>query len=319
MTASNGPNGIKTPDFPPGVQRLPATAPPEHFIALLKRDGGVIAENFVPLEVIDKCNADIKPKLDAEQRWNGDFFPKETRKCTSLIANSTTYTTELLMHPLYQAICDHFLTTRNSFWWGDKWKESVSKPQAHTGAAMYIGPGAKAQPLHRDDYLHHNVHTEVPAPWDDERDKNRESAVGLFVAGTNTNKANGATRFIPGSHLWGNYERKSPPDESKTVHAELNKGDAFFMFASCFHGGSANTTTDSYRLVYSTFVTRGWLRQEDNMYLAIPRDVLMRYPRHIQRFIGYSCSDPGCGLVDDLDPMYTLYPEELKTAVPTDY
>lgn len=37
------------------------------------------------------------------------------------------------------------------------------------------------------------------------------------------------------------------------------------MFASCFYGGSANTTTDSYRLVYSTFVTRGWLRQEDNV------------------------------------------------------
>lgn len=55
------------------------------------------------------------------------------------------------------------------------------------------------------------------------------------------------------------------------------------------------------------------------MYLVIPRDVLMRYTRRIQRFIGYSCSDPGCGLVDDLDPIYTLYPEELKTAVLTDY
>ena len=118
-----------------------------------------------------------------------------------MIANSTTYTTELLMHPLYQTICDHFLTTRNSFWWGNKWKGSVSKPQAHTGAAMYIGPGAKPQPLHRDDYLHHNVHTEVPPPWDDERDKDRESAVGLCVAGTDTSIANGATRFIPGSHL----------------------------------------------------------------------------------------------------------------------
>lgn len=53
-----------------------------------------------------------------------------------------------------------------------------------------------------DDYHAHNVHTEVPAPWVDERDMNREMAVGLFVAGTDTNKANGATRFIPGSHLW---------------------------------------------------------------------------------------------------------------------
>jgi ectoine hydroxylase-related dioxygenase (phytanoyl-CoA dioxygenase family) len=176
---------------------------------------------------------------------------------------------------------------------------------------MCIGPGAKAQPLHRDDYLHHNVHTEVDV-WVDERDKNRESAVGLFVAGSQTTMANGATRFIPGSHLWyllsphpqethsssgykyrysagtstdwldrGNYERKSPPNEALAVQAELDKGDAFFMFASCFHGGSANTTIDQQRLVYSTFVTRGWLRQEDNVrsgVLSILVPTLGSYP-----------------------------------------
>jgi hypothetical protein len=55
------------------------------------------------------------------------------------------------------------------------------------------------------------------------------------------------------------------------------------------------------------------------MYLAIPHEILMKYSRRIQRFIGYSTSDPGCGLVNDLDPIYALYPEELKTAVPEDY
>ncbi|KAI1610495.1 hypothetical protein EDD36DRAFT_490737 [Exophiala viscosa] len=304
--------------FPTGVQALPVDAPVVDFIDLLKRDGGVIIRNFVPLDIIDQANKEIWPQIEKEQAWSGEFFPKETRKCTSLVRHSPTYTNRFLMHPLYQAVADHFLTTRNHFWWGNSWKESVSKPQAHTGAAMCIGPGAKAQPLHRDDYLHHNVHTEVDI-WDDGRDRMRESAVGLFVAGSDTSVANGATRFIPGSHLWGNYERKSPPDESLAVYAELNKGDAFFMFASCFHGGSANTTTDSHRLVYSTFVTRGWLRQEDNMYLSIPHDVLMQYDRKIQKFLGYSCSDPGCGLVDDLDPIYQLYPEELAKAVPQDY
>jgi hypothetical protein len=44
-----------------------------------------------------------------------------------------------------------------------------------------------------DDYLTHNVHTEVPAPWVDKQDMNCETAVGLFVAGTDTNKADKAT------------------------------------------------------------------------------------------------------------------------------
>ena len=98
------------------------------------------------------------------------------------------------------------------------------------------------------------AHTEI-SEWDDDRDLNsREAAVGVFVAGVKTHKKNGATRFIPGSHLWGN-ERK--PNEADCFYAELEAGDAFFMLASCYHGGSANTTTDEWRLVYGTFCTRG--------------------------------------------------------------
>lgn len=66
---------------------------------------------------------------------------------------------------------------------------------------MRIGPGGKAQPLHRDDYIAHNVHTEV-SEWDDSRDMRRETAVGCFVAGSRVTPENGGTAFIPGSHLW---------------------------------------------------------------------------------------------------------------------
>ena len=118
-----------------------------------------------------------------------------------MIALSPTYTMTQVMHPLYRAICDHFLTTRSWFWWGDNRKESVSKPYVHSCVAMRIGPGGKAQPLHRDDYIAHNVHTEI-SEWDDERDRNRESAIGCFVAGCKVTKQNGGTAFIPGSHLW---------------------------------------------------------------------------------------------------------------------
>ena len=106
------------------------------------------------------------------------------------------------MHPLYQKVCDTFLTTRSWFWWGDEWKESVSRPYVHSAVASRIGPGAHAQPLHRDDYIHHTIHKEVPAPWDDERDMGKETAIGLFVAGVKARFENGATKFIPGSHLW---------------------------------------------------------------------------------------------------------------------
>ena len=58
------------------------------------------------------------------------------------------------------------------------------------------------------------------------------------------------------------------PQGADTFYAELKKGDAFLMLASCFHGGSANVTKAEYRLVFGTFTTRSWLRQEENVSIS---------------------------------------------------
>lgn len=99
----------------------------------------------------------------------------------------------------------------------------------------------------------------------------------------------------------------------------MEKGDAFLMMASCYHGGGNNITEDQKRLVYSTFATRGYLRQEENQFLAVPRETVKRYDRATQEFIGYYISDPAAGQVEQLDPIYVLYPEMLSTTRPTDY
>lgn len=104
-------------------------------------------------------------------------------------------------------------------------------------------------------------------------------------------------------------DRNSPPDVKQCIYADMEKGDAFLMLASAFHGGGANTTKDEQRLVFGTFVTRGYLRQEENQFLAVPQDVARQYPRDVVEYLGYSISDPACGTVDQLDPIYALYPE----------
>lgn len=159
-------------------------------------------------------------------------------------------------NPLYNSVCEEFLTTKTTTWVGNKQVTDISPPQINSTVVISIGPGASAQPLHRDDSLHHNVKPQVTP---EEYTTSRETAVGVFVAGTKSTKANGATRFIPGSHM--DESLSGPGDESKVVYAELEKGDAFFMLASCYHGGSANTTTDQMRMIYGMFMTRGYLRQ----------------------------------------------------------
>jgi ectoine hydroxylase-related dioxygenase (phytanoyl-CoA dioxygenase family) len=125
-----------------------------------------------------------------------------------------------------------------------------------------------------------------------------------------TKRLSGATRFIPGSHLW-DY-REGPPKEEQTVHAELNPGDAFMMLSGCFHGGSANTTTDEDRVLLSTFNTRGWMRQEENQYLANSMESIKELPSALQERMGYGLSRPFMGWVDLKSPMLLLHPEESK-------
>ncbi|KAJ9149790.1 Phytanoyl-CoA dioxygenase [Pleurostoma richardsiae] len=274
-----------TSRYPPGPRRVQTDTPLEDILELLKRDGGVVIEKLLDRATVEKAIAEITPRLEADKPWTGTFFPGETRRAPGMNAYSPTYTENFLMNPLYQAV------------------------SASTG--IQVGPGAPDQEIHRDDYIHHNVHNEI-SEWVDERDLNsRESAVGLFVAGSKTTKANGATRFLPGSHLWGNDRE---PIEDDVFYAELNVGDAFIMLGSCYHGGSANTTSDQFRLVFSAFCTRGFLRQEENQYLIVSNEQLAKLNRKTQRVLGWAISEPYMGWVDFQDPLKLVYPEEFDKA-----
>ena len=70
---------------------------------------------------------------------------------------------------------------------GDKIEESVSLPQLMNTIIFSIGPGAAAQPLHRDDANQHQYSGAVA-----EHEMGRDFGIGLFVAGKKSTKENGA-------------------------------------------------------------------------------------------------------------------------------
>ncbi|KAL4932874.1 phytanoyl-CoA dioxygenase family protein [Aspergillus undulatus] len=277
--------GLVLDKYDAGLEYLSAEAPLDDIIYLIKCDGGVVLRSLISHEELDKTYDEIKDRMDKDTEWDGEFFP--TRN--------------------FQAVCAELLTTRTTYWWGGKRKESVSKPYLTSGVAIEIGPGAKAQPLHCDSYLYHREVSAIDE-WDNERDRNREVSIGLCVAGCRVTSENGGTQFIPGSHLWAST-RAEPPALEDTITPTLEKGDAFLMLTSVLHGGGANTTTDQRRLVYFNFAVRGFLRQEKNQYLAVPRDIARQYDRATQQFMGYYISEPACGHVHQVDPIYVLNPE----------
>ncbi|KAL2796592.1 hypothetical protein BJX66DRAFT_335832 [Aspergillus keveii] len=316
-----------------GLHYLTPDAPLDDIIHLLKRDGAVGVRGLVSVTDLDQTYDEIKDRMNTDREWEEEFFPKETKRVNGLIGASPTYTRTQAMNPLFQSLCTELLTTRSTFWWGDTRKESVSKPYVTAAVAIQIGPGGKAQPLHGDSYVNHRVREEIE-DW-------------MMVT-----KENGGTQIIPGSHLWyaslhlffpllslsfrllydillgidltfliiaRSTSRPTPPDPSLIITPTLEKGDALLIYSSVMHGGGNNITTDNYRLVYSTFAVRGYLRQEENQFLAIPREVVTTLDRQTQQFIGYYISEPACGHVEQMDPIYVLYPELLGEGGPRDF
>ncbi|EXJ95341.1 hypothetical protein A1O1_00461 [Capronia coronata CBS 617.96] len=295
----------KTAKSSPGVDYFDAaTTTPEMVIDSLVRNGGCFVKNLLSTQEVDTIVSDIRPYIDADVAWTGDFFPKETRRVCSLAEKSPTFIHRVLANPLYLEVCDKMLSSEIESWTGDVYEKSISPPQVNATIAFSIGPGARAQGLHRDSIAHHNRHPAITAA---EYKMGRDSAIDIFVAGKKATKANGTTRFIPGSHLEHYLEK---PDESRAIYAEMDPGDAFIMLASCYHGGSANTTENEERLMLAGFMTKGYLRQEENMYLGVSQEAVKQYPRHIQDILGYGLSAPFLGWVDLKHPRKVLYPDE---------
>ena len=240
----------------PKVQEFQASsAQSKDLVSAICRDGGVIIRNFASSTTLANLEKELRPHLDADEGYEGEFFSKSTRKCQGLAGRSPTFCSDLLCNPLWREVYETMLTTTTKSWNGNQLHECVSKPQLSACAAIAVQPGGKAQPLHRDDMVHH---VDNPAVSAEDYRIGRDTSVGLFVAAKRTTKKNGATRFQPRSHLQATLD---PPKEEDTFYAELEAGDAFMMLASCYHGGSANTSEDEERLIYVHFMIKGYLRQ----------------------------------------------------------
>ena len=101
-----------------------------------------------------------------------------------------------------------------------------------------------------------------------------------------------------------NGDNRSPkPDEVKI--AEMPAGSVLLYVGNMLHGGGANNSTTSrcgLNLVYAL----GWLRQEENQYLAVPVSEVKTFPPELQRLMGYDLGPVNLGFVDHKHPFEIL-------------
>ncbi|WP_432989812.1 phytanoyl-CoA dioxygenase family protein [Dactylosporangium sp. CA-233914] len=275
----------------PSLTTLPATATVDDVVEVLDRDGGVIVKDAVSQELISRVFDEIKPYLDLTPWGEGDFMGTRTRRTSSILAKSPSYA-EVVLSPHLLGAAEAILGREKAYSWvGEQRLDSKSRVQISCTSAIYIFPGETAQPLHRDDFLHHRVH---PGP---------ESQVQALFAGTSYHAANGATMVIPGSHKW---DDDRPPRVEEAVPAEMTRGSCLIHLGSTYHGGGANVTKDEPRLAMVLAFARGYLRQEENQYLAVPKQQVLKYPERIQRLLGWDVHEPYCGWWELQDPHVLL-------------
>jgi ectoine hydroxylase-related dioxygenase (phytanoyl-CoA dioxygenase family) len=278
---------------------LSADCSPADACAVLDVCGAVIVEGLLSQAVIEAVNDEVEPhvaRADLDMRHLNpavQFFHAKARHVTGLAAKSPTFATAVMMHPLLLAICDRVLAP------------SCARYQLNLAHLLERMPGAEDQLLHRDE----DVWNLLPRP-------HPELQVASVIAMVDFARDNGATRLVPGSHRW---ERGRTPNDAEMACAEMPAGSAVVYLGSTLHGGGGNITHAPRRGVHLSY-TLGWLRTEENNYLAVPPEVASTLPRDCQALLGYAVHDAidtgggYLGMLDLRDPLEVVFNEPTHRA-----
>jgi ectoine hydroxylase-related dioxygenase (phytanoyl-CoA dioxygenase family) len=157
-------------------------------------------------------------------------------------------------------------------------------------SSIRIGPGETAQPIHADDMV-------IPLA------KPHGAIIcNSMWALTDFSDANGATRLVPGSHL-----RESPRygTEVESVPAEMRRGSVLVWHGSLWHGGGANRTGE-HRVGIAMNYCAGFIRQQENQQLGIPREIASRFSPRLREMIGYGVYRGLIGHIEKQSPAALL-------------
>ena len=242
------------------VKHVSIDTPIEEILQILDDDAGLIIDNFLDEDGLERIKSDLKPYLKVTKNGQDEFTGYETKRVGALMARSKTCQ-DLALDPFINQMADSFLGPH------------CESYQLHFTSAIQIGPGESSQILHRDrgvwgGYIPRKIETQFSTVW----------AINDFT------KENGATQVVPGSHKW-HKDRQPLPEE--IAHAEMQAGSVFIYTGSVLHGGGTNNT-DEPRLGVFLHYAPSWLRQEENQYLSCPPEVAKDFSPQLRSLIGYS-------------------------------
>lgn len=256
----------------PVLQRIPATAGRDAILAALRQDGAVIIKSLFTTDQVSRFNAEVQPAVDARKpgsthtdEWVRDFHGDTTKRLNGVVALSPTFRNEILENELIHACCEEiYLADAGGYW-------------LNSAQVIDIGPGSKAQPLHRDQWQFPIfTHAGPDAP---------EASINFVVALTPFTDENGATRLIPGSHRWPDLNQNGEPED--TIPAEMELGDACFISGKVVHGGGANVTEAETRRAVTLVFQCSYLTPEEAYPFILDGETARTMTARGQRMVGF--------------------------------
>ena len=256
------------------------------------RRGYLIFERVLPADRVAALRNELAPFLARDLKGRNNFEGEKTNRIYALLAKSSLFA-ELAIHPLALAFV-----------------EAELGPSCLLSAMLAINlqPGETVQPWHFDD-----GGAKMPRP-------RPALGVSTFWAIDDTTQQNGATEIIPGSHLWdgqvidgaatpadfahrgADHNAGDRPDAVKMV---MPSGSLAIVKGTLWHRGGSNVS-DRPRLIITPQYCVGWVRQLENMSLAVPADLAEKLPERARELIGYSIHPPFMGYVDGVHPRRLL-------------
>jgi ectoine hydroxylase-related dioxygenase (phytanoyl-CoA dioxygenase family) len=284
----------------PTIRHIHVSENPDVIFEALLADGTVIVEGFLTDTQVAAVNEEVGPFIEAadptmEKVYDFDmglldesidqaylengFKTRKTKNITALTGKSPTFASDVLVHPTYMAMCDRLLQPHCQHY------------VLNHSHIINPGPGAHAQPLHRDE----GVFAYVP-----QLGVGSHLQFASIVALVDFTEENGATQVVPGSHLWpgdpfGQEGRAPQPEE--VTQAAMPAGSAVLYLGWTFHGAGENRTSDTWRRGLHVSYCQGWLRTEENNTLATPPDVARHLPEKAQELLGYGVH-AGTGMLE---------------------
>lgn len=237
----------------------------------LRRDGYVILRDVLPEAVLEQARNALRPLLDQQAWGKGEFFGNRTRRVHNVLAK-TRAVDPLVAHPAVLELL----------------RGTLIQPQVSIVNAIEIHPGETAQFLHQDDVVFPITRPHPPL------------IVNTMWALTEFTAENGATRLVSGSQ-----DATELDENPSIVTAEMQPGSVLVWNGGLFHGGGANCAQQP-RLGLNVNYNCPWLRQQENQYLAIPKEVAATLSDEFLRLLGYDAHIDIYGLVDHRHPLSVL-------------